>query len=786
MNINADLPITPYLEEIFRQTKNSSCHFLILTAETAAGKSTAVPPSLLEHFPGKIIMLEPRRLAAISIASRIASTLSEPVGKTVGYKVHLENRTSKETRLEIITEAILTRQIQADPSLEGISVVIIDEFHERSIHADLALAFLKEAMALRDDLYVIVMSATIETKRLSTYLGSEQNPAPVMTVPGRQFPVSIEYAGGISVPQAIKSSLQDFSMSYGGSTILAFLPGISEIRRCRQELEEYGIPDASTEVLTLHSSISLDEQRYVLEPPQKNMTRIILSSAIAETSLTVPGVRLVIDSGLSRVNRMNIALGMEHLVTETESMFSACQRSGRAGRLGPGKCIRLWNKNDIRPESSVPEILRADITSLVLECAQWGADSPEKIDWLEAPTKAAWDEAKSLLEKLGCIKNEKITSLGKACLSLGLHPRLACVALSGYPSLCADFSNYSKSSQEVKKRFIIDLERRIAAYKQDQFLPHAENAPRALLNGFPDRIARLTGQNGLYQFPSGRVAHLKKEEAARHATYPEWIVAPEVDAGFSEGTIYSYMPLSSNDAAEWLSDRQEIKIIAELKENKILKNELTCFGKIVISSKKLQASPEDYSLALCTQIQQKGLSSIPLSEKTKSLILREQFYAQQNSIESKSTEEKLCATCKEWLLPFLSGKTKIDEETVYSALEWYLDAATINKNAPAQIILPNGKSRKVSYERQSSPDDRTKLVIRPVLEIIIQQIFGCMETPKVMGMPVLLKLLSPARRPLQITDNLESFWQTTWPEICKEMKGRYPKHNWDYRLASED
>lgn len=785
MNNNADLPIAPYLKEICSQTKNSPCHFLILTAETAAGKSTAVPPSLLEHFPGKIIMLEPRRLAAISIATRIAATLNESVGKTVGYKVHLENKTCKETRLEIITEAILTRQLQADPSLDGISVVIIDEFHERSIHADLALAFLKEAMALRDDLYVIVMSATIETKRLSAYLGSEENPAPVMKIPGRQFPVSIEYAGNISVTQAIKSSLQDFSLPNGGA-ILAFLPGISEIRRCRQELEESSIPDTSTEVLTLHSSISLAEQQRVLEAPQKGITRIILSSAIAETSLTVPGVRLVIDSGLSRINRMNIALGMEHLVTETESIFSACQRSGRAGRLGPGRCIRLWNKNDVRPESSVPEILRADITSLVLECAQWGADSPEKIDWLEQPSKAAWNEAKSLLEKLGCIKSGKITALGKACLSIGLHPRLACVALSGYPTLCTDFSNYSKSSPDVKKRFINDLERRIAAYKGESFLPHAENAPRALLNGFPDRIARLTGQNGLYQFPSGRVAHLKKEEALRHATLPEWIVAPEVDAGVSEGTIYSYMPLSSNDAAEWLSDRQEIKIIAELKENKILKNELTCFGKIVISSKKLQASPEDYSLALCTQIQQKGLSSIPLSEKTKSLILREQFFAQQNSIESRSTEEKLCATCQEWLLPFLNGKTKIDEETVYSALEWYLDAATINKNVPFQIILPNGKLRKISYERQSSPDDRTKLVIRPVLEIIIQQIFGYMETPKVMGMPVLLKLLSPARRPLQITDNLESFWQTTWPEICKEMKGRYPKHNWDYRLASED
>lgn len=786
MNITADLPVTPYLKEICEQTKNSPCHFLILTAETAAGKSTAVPPALLNAFPGKIVMLEPRRLAAVSIASRIAQTLGEPVGKTAGYRVHLDSKISRETRLEIITEAILTRQLQADPSLDGVSVVIIDEFHERSIHADLALAFLKEAMALRDNLYVIVMSATIETAFLSKYLGTPGSPAPVMHIPGRQFPVDIEYAGPISMSLAICRSLRASGTGPRSNTLLAFLPGISEIRRCQRELEECGLPDSTTEVLTLHSSVSFAEQQHVLEPAPEGITRIILSSAIAETSLTVPGVHLVIDSGLSRINRMNVSLGMEHLVTEAESQFSACQRSGRAGRLGPGKCIRLWNKNDVRPESTQPEILRADITSLVLECALWGADSPEKIDWLEPPSKAAWNEACTLLEQLGCLKQNRLTELGKACLSLGIHPRLACVALSGCAPLCAEFSSWSKSSPELKKRFISDLERRIGQLIPQPLIKPAASQSLALLNGFPDRIARLKDSCGFYQFPSGRVARLKAEDARRYAVCPEWIVAPEVDAGISEGTIYSHMALDASSAQEWLQNRLETKITAELKDNKILKNQITCLGKIIISSKKLQPTPEDYAPALCAQVQQKGLSSLPLGENSKSLMIREQFYAQQNGIESKADEESLCRNCTEWLTPFLAGKTKIDEETVYAALDWYLNGSTINRNVPSQIVLPNGKTRRLSYERQSSPDDRTKLVIRPVLEIIIQQIFGCLETPKVMGMPVLLKLLSPARRPLQITDNLESFWQTTWQEICKEMKGRYPKHNWDYRLTSAD
>ncbi len=814
----AELPITPYLETICRTLKESPSRFLVLTAETAAGKSTAVPPALLDAFPKKIVMLEPRRLAVLSIASRIAELLGEEVGGTVGYKMHLESRLSRATRLEIITEAILTRRLQTDPALEDVSVVVIDEFHERSIHADLALAFLKEAMELRDDLFVIVMSATIETKRLSAYLGTQKEPAPVICVPGRQFPVEIEYAGAVSMAGAICAALP----KHKGQTVLAFLPGIAEIRRCKRELEERGIcASAGAEILILHSSVTLAEQRRVLAPPKDGMTRVILSSAIAETSLTVPGVSLVIDSGLSRLSRMNVALGMERLVTEPESMFSAAQRAGRAGRLGPGKCIRLWNKTDVRLEATPAEILRTDITTLVLECAQWGAVDFAKINWLEPPSAAAWNEAVLLLKKIGCLFERRITAVGKACLELGVHPRLGCVALSGFAAQCVEYTNYAKSAPEIKKRFTDDLTRRVAAVcgtsasnvniarianaptdasaqpsvmpaysaahaKGSTLLPQAKNAALALLAGFPDRIARQTEAKGLYQFASGRIARLPADDIAKNAVLPQWIVAPEVDAGDSEGRIHSYHALCDADALEWLSARAQTKIIAEFEGNRISKKEITCYGKLVLSEKKCAASPEDYALALCAQVRQKGLAALPLDERAESLIVREQFYAQQKGVPAKSEEKALCATLEEWLVPFLGGRTKIDAETVFNALYWYLNGAAVDKDAPMQLTLPNGKKRRLVYERHSAPDDRRTLVIRPVLEVIIQQIFGCFETPKIMEMPVLLKLLSPARRPLQITDNLESFWNSTWPEICKEMKGRYPKHNWDYRVIEKE
>lgn len=764
------LPIASHLDDICNTLKNSPSRFLVLTAETGAGKSTAVPVALLKHFQNKILMLEPRRIAVAAVASRVSQLLGEETGGTAGYVMHLENKTSSKTRFTVMTESILTRIIQKDPALEGIDVVVIDEFHERSIHADLALAFLKEAMSLRDDLYVIVMSATIDANSIAEYLGGKDTPAPVYSVPGKMFPVTVEYKGNISPSSAV---LQELNSSRQGS-ILVFLPGIADINCTAQEIREQEQDDY---IQILHSSISFSEQKKVLAPAEDNgKRRIILASAIAETSLTVPDVTVVIDCGLSRINRMNIDCGMETLVTETESKFSAMQRMGRAGRTQSGHCIRLWKEHEILPERTPPEILRTDLVPLVLECAQWGITERLGLDWLDAPSLTAWNSSVLLLEQLGCIKDMKITQKGTDVLSLPLHPRLACVALAENDTNNAlqkvlEYSNYKTSSPSIQKRFIENLKDRLKKCQT-----YKSNTP--LLEGFPDRMAHNV-QDSLYQFPSGRMALLPKTEKP---PFNEWIIAPEADAGERTGRIYLWEPLSNEQAQKFLQDHSQVQTLAEFIEGttKLRKTEYTKYGKIILSEKKLNATPEDFSEAVCNAVKSKGIQWLNLSDKTKLFLLRAEFYI----IQSKKDiplpiAEYLKDTVKEWILPFITNNS-INDETVFQALHYYLDGTNVDEKVPERLKVSNGRSFKMTYEKNEETG-----IITPVLEVIIQHIFGCMETPKIMGVPVLLKLLSPARRPLQITDDLAGFWNGTWNEICKEMKGRYPKHNWDYRIYSE-
>ena len=803
-----NLPITPYLDDICTSLKNSPSRFLILTAQTAAGKSTAVPGALLQAFPGKILMLEPRRLAVLAIASRVSELLGEQIGQTAGYRMHLDSCVSSKTRFEVITEAILTRKLQADPSLEGTDVVVIDEFHERSIHADLALAFLKEAMLLRDNLYVIVMSATIDTQPLAAFLGTGSIPAPVFRVPGRQFPVAIEYAGIMNPSLAVLHELQKKITEPENNSILVFLPGIGDIRNCQQELIEQ---KADADILLLHSSIDFTEQQKVLEMPRPGAKRrVILSSAIAETSLTVPGVTTVIDSGLSRINRLIVSAGMEKLVTEKESIFSAEQRAGRAGRTSPGRCIRLWNENDAHILQTQPEILRTDLTALVLECIQWGVSTPEKLQWLTPPSAAAWNAALHLLQQMNCItlQNDGLASItrqGKAVLKLGLSPRLACTALYSVQTALR-YSTYKDASSFLQKKFCSDTERRIKNLNSapDEFrtdtLPIAKNTA-ALLAGFPDRLAHKTDSPDVYQFPSGRLASLP--EHTQKPLGAAWIIAPDVSAGEKSGKIYAYEFVSENDITLWLSKsgRTTEKTDVFFSENKTLRKiACQCYGKIILSEKRLtNITQSDYAQAVCNAVTENGFSWLPLNDDITRFLLRTRFYAQQKNSEIPQ-EKSLAQNVQEWLPPFITG-TKITAQIVYDALRWYFPSQEIDKNVPQQIVLPTGRHCKITYEEHqkkiaqktdgASTDSKNEITgtityIQPVLEIIIQQIFGCFETPKILGMPVLLKLLSPARRPLQITDDLEGFWQGAWKEICKEMKGRYPKHNWEYKQKTEE
>lgn len=822
-------PITEHLDDICNKLKVSPSRFLVLTAQTAAGKSTILPLGLLQHFEGKILMTEPRRLAVLGVANRVAELRNENAGETVGYKIHLENKISSKTRLEVVTEAILVRQLQEDPALEDYQVVVLDEFHERSVNTDLALAFLKEAMQLRDDLFVIIMSATIDTEKLVNYLSNDfkdnsvvsnsttnQNSiqkVPFLEIPGRQFPVEIIYDDKSTVEQAIIHELAEKSLL---GDILAFLPGISDIRKTYDNLVEQQI-DQKADIFILHSSISLEEQKKIIKEKRENTEkrRIILSSAIAETSLTVPGITCVIDSGLSRINRMNVSTGMENLSTETESDFSAEQRAGRAGRLAPGKCIRLWSKANARIKELPPEILRTDITQLILECSERGIFTFDGIDWLDKPSESAWKEGVKLLINLGFIKNDgRITPEGKIALGLGVSPRLAGICIHGYKDGKLDekareylikYGSYSKSSKDVQSRFINDIEKRIIRLIKNisvEKINKNEKIP-LVLYGFPDRLAKRiesSKENEKYfdkdkiefQFYTGRKAFISTQNSQssskNHVTSDlQWIVVPELLAGDREGVIFEYEALDFVAAEAFLEDKTELKVICSFENGKIQKNEQKKWGQIVLQSKKMVPSAKDYSLAWENEVLSKGFNVLPVDSRLDKFLWRAEFYFQQNQkkLNDKNIREYLAEKVHEWLSPFLNSQTNINSETVYNAVYWFLDGSKIDKEVPELLILENGRKCKVNYEKQSSPDDKNVLVIRPVIEIIIQRIFGVFSTPKICGMKVLLRLLSPASRPLQVTDDLEGFWNGAWPEICKEMKGRYPKHNWNYKICEE-
>lgn len=828
------LPITPRLDEICGRLKAAKARSLVLTAETAAGKSTALPLALLRHFGGKIVMLEPRRLAAVAVASRVAELLGEEPGGTAGWRLHLDSRVSARTRLEVVTEAILTRRLQRDPLLDGVSVVVLDEFHERSLNADLALAFLSETMEARDDLFLVVMSATMDSRAAADFLGAE-----TIHVEGRLFPVKIEHRPGETVEKCVRSLVQESTASalsgktegksddqtvvfpqfihenvdnlwttcgkpvenvengsknvdkptgkersplprkgsFRADTILAFLPGIRELSRAKRTLsEELG---ERAEVLVLHSSVPLAEQRAALAPvPESSPRRVILASAIAETSLTVPGVSVVVDSGLCRVSRLRPSLGMERLVTERESGFSAEQRAGRAGRTASGRAIRLWGRGDARPGKSPPEIVRADLSQLVLECAAWGVRDAAKLRWLDPPPRPAWDSAAALLRTLGCIgRDGSATETGLAALSLGLHPRLACAALSAENAVpvVMRFSEFADASPERQRKFADDLSRRIS---RTGIRPGGrKSTAEILLAGFPDRLARRTerGDNYTeYQFPSGRKARLSRTNGA------EWIVAPEVDAGAAVGTVRESEDVPEETALSWLAERSEasVRLSFDERTGRIEKSGVESFGEIVVRERRLQPTAEDFSAAVCQTVARRGISWLPLSKSAESLLVRAEFRAANAPDEELSRKiGSLADSAGEWLAPFLSGG-RLTERAVEDALGWRLDAGRIDRDVPREIALPNGRRRRLAYERIGGE-------VRPVLECVIQQLFGVFETPRVMGRRVLLRLLSPARRPLQVTDDLEHFWSGTWTEICREMRGRYPKHNWDYRVAEE-
>lgn len=783
------LPIFPYLDKICDELKNTPFHSLVLTAETAAGKSTAVPFALLKNFSGKIFMLEPRRVAAFNIANRVSSLLGEETGKTCGYTVHLENKTSSDSRFVVMTEAVLTRKLQSDPLLEGVSVIVIDEFHERSLHADLALALLKEVLSIRDDLYLIIMSATIDTERLCRYLkGTDESveSVPIISVTGRNFPVEIEYCKYLSVEKVVEKEVESLLKLKKYGSILVFLAGLKEIRKTESRLKEIN-PELKIEVL--HSSVSFTEQKRVLETEESSSVRVILSSSIAETSVTIKDVVCVIDSGQCRYNVYDLVTGINRLENRFVSEFNAKQRAGRAGRISKGKCIRLWGQNELLVKSVPPEILRSDLSTLLLECYKWGVKEPLKLQWLDKPAENNLKKAEELLYLLGCIKDKKLTSLGEACLSLGIDIRLACLVLSGSVfnqlELSTDYaldkviSRFEKGKNLEKMRIL--LKNRVQIYKKDADLRlcfpqrfSKFSTSYALLSAYPDRLS-VKESEGVYKMASGRKAFVKDEKTSLY------IVILEADSKNDAAIVYEYENIDTEIAESFMKERAftcnkydfsresfNLSVIEEL-----------CFGKIVLKEKKKTVTSEIYFDFLKDNIIEKGISFLPLSEKSENLLKRVQFYCQNKGTDSEFLSQKretLSHSTEIWLKPFMANEIVLSEKIVFDALYNFLDGYKIDKDVPEIFILENGKKCRIFYENKNGQ-------IIPVLEIIIQQIFGCFKTPKIMNSPILLKLLSPARRPLQITSDLENFWTNAWPEICSEMKGRYPKHNWNYKIV---
>jgi ATP-dependent helicase HrpB len=817
--------ILPELKEAIR--KHSS---VVLQAPPGAGKTTRVPLALLDVIPpekGRILMLEPRKLAAVSAARWMAKTLGEEIGQTLGYSIRFDSRVSKETRIEVMTEGILTRRILANPDLAGVAMVIFDEFHERSLQTDLALALcLDVRRALREDLKILVMSATLDGGPVAALLDG----APVISSRGKAFAVEERYCGDhpnqsvtARMTDAVERALQETS-----GDILAFLPGAGEILAVRNALEEK-LRNRAMSNLSIHplyGDLPFEEQERAILPASGR--KIVLATNIAETSLTIEGVRVVIDCGLTRRLQYDPATGMNRLVTVTVSQASARQRQGRAGRLGPGVCYRLYSQHTFQSliPFAPPEIAISDLSSLVLDLAAWGVGDPAALSWLDAPPPAAWRAARELLKGLSALDAKgSITPVGKAMARLPLHPRLGRLLLKaadmGFPSLGADLaallserdilrhSGYSLTPPpgwlDLSERLQLlrhwrqkksltakaDLPALRAVDRSSQQLRRLTDKtwevsgketrdviPRLLLAAFPDRIAkRREDGSGRYVMRSGRGVRLSAKILPAGSPY---IVAPIVDKGAkAEGTVHMAESLTEELILEELAG--EIETLRRLywngQEGRMIAVEEERLGTLTLSAKPISPSREEVATLLCEAIRSKT-AMITFSREALQLQARvrlmKETYPEENWPDL--SPEALLASPADWLLPWLSGIRNAQQLACLNILPALTETLTWNQRrllherAPATVAVPSGHNIPIDYVAGEIP----------VLAVKLQEMFGLADTPAIAGgrVKLLLHLLSPARRPVQITRDLSQFWNTGYPQVKKELKGRYPKHPW--------
>jgi len=812
------LPIDSVLPEIVRALNGAPG--LVLQAPPGAGKTTRVPLALLSQpwLAGlRIIMLEPRRLAARAAAARMAESLGEAVGETVGYRIRLDSKVSNATRIEVVTEGILTRMLQDDPSLPGVGLVIFDEFHERSLNADLGLALCLESQgALRDDLKLLVMSATLDGAPVAALMGN----VPLVTSEGRAHAVETRFLTRPEPRRFVESMAAAIRQALAQSEgdVLAFLPGSGEIRRVLAALG-----DCAAQVLPLYGDLSQADQDRAIRPLPDGRRKVVLATSIAETSLTIDGVRVVVDGGQMRLPRFDPSSGMTRLVTVAVSRASADQRRGRAGRQAPGMCWRLWSEAEDRALAgfSPPEIQDADLAPLALDLAQWGIRDANQLAWLDPPPAAALTQARELLTELGALDQDGgLTAHGRAMNRLSMHPRLAHMVLRardmGVAGLACDIAAL------LSERDVLRAERggrdgdirlRLDALRGGDGLDprHGQGVDRGALArarqsakdwrrrlglrmgeqdgdarecgvllafAYPDRIAkRRPGGEPRYALSGGRGAFFQDHEPL---AAQDWLVAVELDGDKREARIFLAAALTRADIDAHFAEsiRIEDKVGWDRRDEVVTAARRTCLFALTLEERRLdKVAPDALAAAMAEGVRQMGLACLPWTDELQKFRRRLAFLRRHDAEGGwpDLSDQALLDTLDQWLLPYLTGITRrahLQKLDLNAALRGLLDwqaGKRLDEMAPTHISVPSGSRVPIDYDGDE-----------PVLAVRLQEMFGCAETPRIAGdrVPVLMHLLSPARRPVQVTRDLASFWANAYHAVKADLKGQYPKHWW--------
>ena len=803
LKFNTPLPIDAVLPGITGALSGNNA--AVLVAPPGAGKTTRVPLALLDEpwaKDRKILLLEPRRLAARAAAARMASTLGEQVGDTVGLRVRFGSKITKHTRIEVVTEGVFTRLVLDDPSLDGIAAVLFDEFHERSLDADLGLALACDVQqGLRPDLKLLVMSATLDGARVAALLGD----APVVESEGRAFPVETRYLGRdprSPIERQVADAVER-AMRAGQGSLLVFLPGAGEIRRTEALLTER-VTDDNVDIVALYGALDAREQDRAISPSPPGRRKVVLATSIAETSLTIEGVRVVVDSGLSRVPRYEPDVGLTRLETVRVSRAAADQRRGRAGRTEPGICYRLWDEpqtGSLEPFTR-PEILSADLSSFVLDLAQWGAADPAKLAFLDPPPQAALSEARTLLAELGAIdSNGLITEEGCKLRGLPLPPRLARMvvdaAAEGAGVLAATIA--AVLTERGLGGDDVDLQHRLDQFRRDRSR-RAEEA-RAMVKrwadaigsndkggeqscgsllalAYPDRIAKSRGGGaGAFLLANGRGGAVNP--ASSLAREPFLVVA-ELSGAAAAGRIVLAAPIMLTEIeARFAGEIEDDETITfDTASASLRARRSRRFGALTLAEQAKQVAPDSESARLLAEgIARLGVEKLPWSKAQLQLRDRVMFLRGAEGDEWPDlSDAALASTVAEWLAPFLAGKTALSQvgtDDLAAALDallpWHL-RKRLDAEAPTHFTAPSGSHVPIDYEAQEGP----KLAIR------VQELFGLGVHPAIAGgrVPLLIELLSPAHRPVQLTRDLPGFWRGSYKDVRTELRGRYPKHPW--------